>query len=170
MTRNKEPLPAREIAVIGEVDDWEEDVIKAILKVPAGGACTFYIDSGGGSVFGALAVLTLIRQRRLQATAIVLGECSSAAVLLFAACQRRYVTPHSVLLFHRMRGQSEKRLLPDDAVAWARHFEDMERSIEELQVRLFGKAEESVRRWTLTGQYVTGPELVAEGLAELLDI
>jgi len=170
MTKSREkPLP-RDIAVVGEVDDWEEDVIKALLKVPAGGSCTFYIDSGGGSVFGVLAVLTLLRQRRLQATAIVLGECSSAAVLLFAACQRRFVTSYSVLLFHRMRGQSEKRLVSNDALAWAQHFEEMEKTIEDLQVRLFGKAEEQVRDWTLSGQYVIGPQLVAAGLAELLDI
>lgn len=170
MTKNREPLPTRDIALVGEIDDWEEEVIKALLKVPTSGTCTFYIDSGGGSVFGALAVLTLLRQRRLQATAIVLGECSSAALLVFAACQRRLVTPFSVLLFHRMRGHSEKRIVSNDALAWARHFEEMEKSIEDLQVRLFGRAEEAVRHWTLTGQYVTGPQLVAEGLAELLDL
>jgi ATP-dependent protease ClpP protease subunit len=170
MARSKRPPAPREIAVIGEVDDWEEDVVKALLKVRPGGTCSLYIDSGGGSVFGALAVLTLIRQRRIQATGVVLGECSSAALLLFAACQRRLVTPYSIFLFHRMRGQSEKRIVSNDALAWARHFEELEKCIEDLQVRLFGKADDLVQQWTVSGQYVTGPQLVAAGLAEMMEV
>ena len=70
-----------EISLIGEVDDWEDDVIKALLDVPAGGECVFYFDTMGGSVYGALAVTTLIRQRQLRCTGVVLGECSSASLL-----------------------------------------------------------------------------------------
>jgi ATP-dependent Clp protease protease subunit len=169
MAKSKKP-PAGEIAVVGEVDDWEEEVVKALLEIPAGGECVFYIDSAGGSVFGALAVLTLMRQRRLKGTAVVLGECSSAALLLFAACGRRVVTPYSTLLFHRMRWQSEKRISSGEAVHWARHFDDMERDIDDLQVRLFGKAEAEVLAWTAESRYVTGPQLVAAGLAEMLEL
>ena len=159
-----------EIAVVGEVDDWEAEVVKALLEVPAGGECVFYIDSAGGSVFGALAILTLLRQRRLTASAVVLGECSSAALLLFAACRRRWVTRYSTLLFHRMRWQSDKRVGSDEAFRWARHFEDMEKDLDALQAQLFGTAEEQIRTWTRGGYYVTGPELVAAGLAELLPL
>lgn len=161
---------AVEIAVVGEVDDWEEDVIKALLEVPAGGEFIFYIDSAGGSVFGALAVLTLMRHRKLKGTAIVLGECSSAALLLFAACSRRIVTPYSTLLFHRMRWQSEKRIGSREAFHWAKHFEEMESDIDDLQVRLFGAAEGQVRTWTAGSHYVTGPQIVAAGLAEMLEL
>jgi ATP-dependent Clp protease, protease subunit len=169
MAKSKKP-PAGEIAVVGEVDDWEEEVVKALLDVPAGGECVFFIDSAGGSVFGALAVLTLMRQRRLKGTAVVLGECSSAAILLFAACERRVVTPYSTLLFHRMRWQSEKRIASAEALHWARHFDEMERDIDDLQVRLFGKAEAEVRAWTAESRYVTGPQVVAAGLAEMLEL
>jgi ATP-dependent protease ClpP protease subunit len=162
--------PPGEIAVIGEVDDWETDVVKALLEVPAGGECVFYIDSAGGSVFGALAVLTLLRHRQLKGTAVVLGECSSAALLLFAACRQRFVTRYSTLLFHRMRWQSEKHIQSREAVLWAKHFDDMERDLDDLQVQLFGAAEEQVRAWTAEGRYVTGPQLAAAGLAEMLDL
>ncbi|HVS34607.1 MAG TPA: ATP-dependent Clp protease proteolytic subunit [Gemmataceae bacterium] len=168
-TRKAAKAPA-DIAVVGEVDDWESEVVKALLEVPPGGDCVFYIDSAGGSVFGALAVLTLLRQRRLGASAVVLGECSSAALLLFAACRRRWVTRYSTLLFHRMRWQSEKRVNAVEARHWARHFEDMEKDIDELQVRLFGAAEQQVREWTAEGRYVTGPEMAAAGLAEMLEL
>jgi len=37
-------------------------------------------------------------------------------------------------------------------------------------VRLFGGAEKQVREWTSTGSYVTGAQLVAAGLAELMEL
>jgi ATP-dependent Clp protease, protease subunit len=159
-----------EIPVIGDVDDWEADVVKELLHLRPGGECIFYIDSAGGSVYGALAVLTLMRHKQLSGTAVVLGECSSAALLLFAACRRRLVTPYSTLLFHRMRWQSEKRVGSEEAYLWAKHFEEMEKDVDNLQVQLFGAAEEQVRTWTRGSYYVTGPELVAAGLAELLPV
>jgi ATP-dependent protease ClpP protease subunit len=159
-----------EIPLVGEVDDWEDDAVKALLEVPTGGECVFYIDSMGGSVYGALAITTLIRQRQLRCTGVVLGECSSASVLIFAACRKRVVTRYSTLLFHRMRWQSEKRVGAEEAHRWARHFEEMEKEIDELQARLFGVSDEVVRQWTASSRYISGAELVAAGLAELLEI
>jgi ATP-dependent protease ClpP protease subunit len=170
MAKKKAAARPPEIAVIGDVDDWEGDVIQALLEVPPGGKCTFYIDSAGGSVYGALAVLTLLKHRRVEATGVILGECSSAAILLFAACRRRYVTPYSTLLFHRMRWQSEKRVAAEEAFLWAKHFEEMEKDLDNLQAELFGAAEEQVRTWTKGSYYVSGPQLVAAGLAEMLPL
>jgi len=170
VAKNKPRKKPPEIAVVGEVDDWEADVVHALLDVPRGGECVFYIDSAGGSVYGALAAFTLMRYRELTGTAVVLGECSSAALLLFAACKKRIVTPYSNFLFHRMRWQSEKRIGSGEAALWANHFDAMEKDIDVLQAKLFSKAEEQVRAWTEAGQYVTGRELVAAGLADMLEI
>jgi len=69
-----------------------------------------------------------------------------------------------------MRWQSEKRVGSEEAYLWAKHFEEMEKDVDNLQVQLFGAAEEQVRTWTRGGYYVTGPQLVAAGLAELLPV
>jgi hypothetical protein len=69
-----------------------------------------------------------------------------------------------------MRWQSEKRVSAPEALHWARHFEDMERDLDDLQARLFGAAEKQVREWTAGGCYVTGPQVAAAGLAELLEL
>ena len=167
-TRTRKKIP--EIPVIGEVDDWESEVVRALLDIPRGGECVFYIDSAGGSVYGALAVLTLMRYRQLTATAVVLGECSSAALLLFAGCKRRLVTAHSILFFHRMRWQSEKRVGAEEAFLWAKHFDEMEKEIDALQARLFGSAQEQVQAWTHAGRYVTGVQVVEAGLAKMLEL
>src|SRR5262249_34673738 len=160
----------RDIPVIGDVDDYEADVVKALLELEPGSECTFYIDSAGGSVYGALAILTLIRHRGLNATGIVLGECSSAALLLFAACRNRLVTPYSTLFFHQMRWQSEKRVAAQEAAVWAQHFEQLEKDIDDLQVRLFGGAEGRIRSWFASSRYVSGREVAAAGLAELIEM
>jgi ATP-dependent Clp protease protease subunit len=159
-----------EIALIGDVDDWESDAIKQMLELPPGSDVVFYIDSAGGSVYGAVAVYTLMRQRRLRGTAVVLGECSSAALLLFAACEDRQVTRYSTLMFHRMRWQSEKRIIAEEAHLWARHFDELEKELDELQARLFGVAYEQVRTWTNGSCYVTGTEIAEAGLAKLLEV
>lgn len=166
-TKTRRP---REIAVIGDVEDWEEDVVKELLELKPGGECTLYIDSGGGSVTGALAVVTLLRHRRVRATAIVLGECSSAALLVFAACQRRVVTQHSTFLFHPIRWHSDKRVMASAALEWAKHFQTMEKEMDELQMRLFGSAAEDLRKWTTGDVYITGPQMVAAGLAEMFEL
>jgi ATP-dependent protease ClpP protease subunit len=169
MARKRAAQPV-EIVAVGEVDDWEQDAVKSLLEVPTGGEVVFYIDSAGGSVYSALALVTLLRQRRLRGTAVVLGECSSATLLLFAACPRRLVTRYSTLLFHRMRWQSEKDVISNEAVNWARHFEQLEGDLDELQVQLFGAAAPQVRTWTADGRYVSGPEVAEAGLAELFEI
>ncbi len=152
MTTDKKRKKPLEIALIGEVDDWENDVIKELLEAKPRRECEFYIDSMGGSVYGAIAVTTLIRRRDLQCTGIVLGECSSASLLIFAACQQRFVTRYSTLLFHRMRWQSDKRVEAREASLWSKHFEGMEKDVDDLQVRLFGTAEKLVRSWTEEGE------------------
>ena len=165
--KRRKPL---ELALIGEVDDWETDVIKELLDARPKRECVFYLDSMGGSVYGALAVTTLIRQRQLECTGIVLGECSSASILIFAACQKRLVTRYSTMLFHRMRWQSDKRVEAQEAARWAKHFEGMERDIDDLQARLFGSGEKQVREWTDKGIYVTGSQVAEAGLAELFEV
>jgi hypothetical protein len=73
-------------------------------------------------------------------------------------------------MFHRMRWQSEKRVAAEEAYLWAKHFEEMEKDLDNLQVQLFGGAEEQIRTWTRGSYYVTGAQMVAAGLAEMLTV
>ena len=41
---------------------------------------------------------------------------------------------------------------------------------DDLQARLFGSTDPAVREWTSGSHYVSGAQLVAAGLAELLEI
>lgn len=168
-SHDDEPSGPVEIAIVGDLTDHEADLTEKLLGVEPGGACTLYFDSPGGSPYCAMSLMTLIRMRRLDATGVVTGECSSAALWPFAACRRRVVTPFSVLLFHPMRWQSEENVGLAEAAEWARHFGSLERDMDTLLAELFNAPQELMAKWISPGRYVSGRELAAEGMAELLE-
>jgi len=159
-----------EIAVIGDLTDHESEVTDKLLGVEPGGECTLYIDSPGGSPYTALSLMTIMKLRGLRATGIVTGECSSAMLWPFAACERRYVTPFSVLLFHPMKWQSEEHVGLAEAAEWARHFGHLEDEMDELLAELFKAPRDLMDSWITPGRYVTGRELVKQGFAEMLEL
>ena len=158
-----------EIAIVGDLTDNESDMTDKLLDVPPGGECTLYFDSPGGSPYCAISLMSLIRLRGLRATGVVTGECSSAALWPFAACSHRLVTPFSVLLFHPMKWQSEEHVGLAEAAEWARHFGQLETEMDHLLAELFGLDQAEIARWISPGRYVSGSELAAAGLAEMID-
>jgi ATP-dependent protease ClpP protease subunit len=165
----QDDLPV-EIAFVGDLTDNEGDLTDRLLSVPPGGECTLFIDSPGGSPYCAISLTTLMVMRGIKATGIVCGECSSAALWPFAACQRRLVTPFSVLLFHPMKWQSEEHVGLAEAAEWARHFGDLESDMDSLLCRLFGKSHVELEQWIRPGRYVTGKEVADAGLAEMINV
>lgn len=158
-----------EITVCGDLTDRQSDLLEHFTNVPRGSRGMVYFDSCGGSVYTGVAIATLIQLRSLRTTAVVIGECSSAALMPFASCQQRFVTPHSTLLFHPMRWQSEEDVRLEEATEWARHFKEMETRLDVLLATLMNIPEETLRNWTRPGRFISGPELAAAGVATLID-
>jgi len=167
--RERQPEGRAEICLVGDLTEVEADVSEKLLDVEPGGECILYIDSLGGSPYSAMALTALVVLRGLRATAVVTGECSSAALWPFAACRRRMVTAYSVLLFHSMKWQSEENVALTEATEWARHFGQLERDMDQLLARMLGAPPETIEKWVREGRYVGGPELAKAGLAELID-
>lgn len=159
-----------EISLVGDLTDNEVELTDKLLGVEPGGECTLYIDSPGGSPYCAVSLMTLILLRGLRVTGIITGECSSAALWPFAACARRLVTPYSVLLFHPMKWQSEEHVGLAEAAEWARHFGHLEQDMDSLLAELFGVPTTEMEKWIKPGRYLSGPEMAAAGLAELIDL
>lgn len=173
------PLPCRdraprnddwEVALSGDLLEKSGDLAEKLMSVPRCSRGIIWFDSGGGSVYVGLALATLIRLRGLDAAGVVAGECSSAALLPFAACPRRFVTPHSTLLFHPIRWQSEEHVRLEEAAEWARHFKFVEADLDQLISRLFDFKLDRLSEWTRPGRFVTGVEMVDAGLATMLDL
>jgi ATP-dependent protease ClpP protease subunit len=168
--RHHDDDAAVEIAIVGDLTDSEAELTDRLLDIEPGGECTIYFDSPGGSPYCAVSLMTLIRIRNLRATGIVTGECSSATLWPFAACQRRIVTPFSVMLFHPMRWQSEENVGLAEAAEWARHFGQLEQDMDTLLAHLFGVDPDVMKNWINPGRYVSGRDLAAAGLAELIEL
>ena len=159
-----------EAGIFGDLTDKQTELFQQLLEVPRNSRGTIFFDSGGGSIYCGLALATLIKLRGLRAVGVVAGECSSATILPFAACERRFVTPHSTLLFHPIRWQSEEEVRLEEAAEWTRHFKLLETDMDGLLVRMLGVDPEKLQTWTRPGRFVSGPEFVAEGLAEMIDL
>jgi ATP-dependent Clp protease protease subunit len=159
-----------ELAIHGDLTDKQSDLVARLLEVPRKSRGTIYFDSCGGSAYVGLALASLIRLRGLQADAVVAGECSSAALMPFAACARRFVTMQSTLLFHPIRWQSEENVRLEEASEWARHFKQLEAELDQLLAKMFDCPLETLTQWTRPGRFVSGAEMVEAGLARPIDL
>jgi ATP-dependent protease ClpP protease subunit len=159
-----------EIAICGDLTEHESDIWEKLLAVPLGGECVLYFNSPGGSAYAALSLASLIVLRGISATGVVVGECSSAAIWPLAACRRRIVTAHSVLLFHPLKWESGEHVDISEAAEWARHFAHLERDMDGMLARLLGVAHEKLIAWMKPGRYVSGQEFAEAGLAELAEL
>ena len=164
------PEAPLEIAISGDLSEHEHDIYEKLLAVSPGGECTLYFNSPGGSAYAALSLASLIVLRGMNATGVVLGECSSAAIWPLAACRRRIVTAHSVLLFHPLKWESGEHVDIDEAAEWARHFAFLEQDMDAVLARLFGVSTDKLAGWMKPGRYVSGHELAAAGLAEIVEL
>lgn len=169
MQQNETPA-RQEFALVGDLTENESDLTERLLDLEPGSECTIFFDSPGGSPYSAMSLMSVIRLRGLKITGIVTGECSSAALWPFAACQRRLVTPFSVLLFHPMRWQSEEHVGLAEASEWARHFGQLEKDMDLLLAELLGIEPDQIDHWINPGRYVSGREMARAGLAEMIDL
>lgn len=161
--------PPWEYSICGDLTERQSELLEHFTEVPRGSKGVIYFDSCGGSVYTGLSLGTLIRLRALRVTAIVIGECSSAALIPFAACKQRLVTPHSTLLFHPMRWQSDEDVRLEEATEWARHFKDLETRMDSLLSTMMNVPHDLLQSWTRPGRFITGPELAEAGIASLFD-
>ncbi len=159
-----------EVGIFGDLTDKQAEMFGHLLDVPRNSRGTIFFDSGGGSTYVGLALASLIRLRGLNAIGVVTGECSSAAILPFAACQERYVTPHATLLFHPIRWQTDEDVRLEEAAEWARHFKVLEEDLDRLLSRLFDLPDSKLTKWTRPGRFVTGAEFAEAGLAKMVDL
>src|SRR6478752_530637 len=159
-----------EIAICGDLSEHEGDISEKLLSVSPGGECTLYFNSPGGSAYAALSLASLIVLRGMNVTGVVLGECSSAAIWPLAACKRRIVTAHSVLLFHPLKWESGEHVAIDEAAEWARHFAHLETDMDAVLARLLNISGDKLEAWMKPGRYVSGHELATAGLAEIVEL
>ncbi len=168
--REPEPTSEWEVGIYGDLTEKQADLINQLLELPRFSRGTIFFDSSGGSVYVGLALASLIRLRGLRAVGVVAGECSSAAILPWAACEERYTTPHATFLFHEIRWSSDGEVRFQEAAEWAKHFKFLEEDLDRLTARLLNFPEKKLQQWIRRGRFVTGQEVVDAGLAKMVDL
>jgi ATP-dependent protease ClpP protease subunit len=168
--RSGESRHGWEIAISGDLTDKQTELVEKLVELPPRSRGTIYFDSCGGSAYVGLSLGILIRLRGLDATGIVLGECSSAALVPFAACRRRFVTPISYLFFHPVRWSSDENVRIEEAAEWTRHFSVLEVDMDRYLAQAFGVPLEQLVAWTRPGRFFSGTELAETGIAKMIDL
>ncbi len=157
-----------EIALVDDLEKCEKDVLDALAGLPDGAECRILINSGGGSVYAGLGIATTIEMKKIRATGVVLADCSSSALLVFASCAERLVAPHASFLFHPMQWSSEERSRLPGAVGWAREFKRIEKVCCEWICSRLGIPEQRMRQWVHREIYITAEQMVEYGMARFL--
>jgi ATP-dependent protease ClpP protease subunit len=116
-----------------------------------------------------MAILSLILLKELRARAVVLGACSSAALLILAGCRTRLAMPYSVFQFHPVRWESGENVEKVEASEWARHFAWLEERCDELLAQLLETDISQIQEWSRSSRYLSGQELADAGLVQILD-
>lgn len=90
--------------VVGKInaDMMHELKEKLFIKALSEPNATFYIlfDTPGGSVVSSKSVYDCLKALSLHTIGVVIGECSSAGLILLAGCTERLSFKHSRFLFH----------------------------------------------------------------------
>jgi len=83
-------------AVVSQLLEWEEEGAER-------NAVTIIINSDGGNLTDAFAIIDSIKMSRFKVTTVGIGEISSAGAMILLAGDVRYMTDHAILMLHEPR-------------------------------------------------------------------
>lgn len=98
------------VEIYGDIgDSWDEDSVSAaelldVLSADRSADVELHVNSGGGSVFDAFAIMTALRNHPGTVTAYVDGLAASAASYLIAAADRVVMSSVAWLMVHNASG------------------------------------------------------------------
>lgn len=122
------------------------------------------INSDGGSSFGALALVNLMREHGRIDTLCV-GVALSGAADCLAAGRKRYIVPGSIAMLHQVSWELGREFAAN-LVKNAQFLERLNRDMAESLSRSTGKSVEELERDMATDFYLFGQEIIDYGLAD----
>lgn len=106
-------------------ENYERLVTKLLqLDVMGSREIIILIDSKGGDVGYALSLHDIIRSLRSKTKGVVIGECSSSALVVLQACTLRFAFPHAQFMFHTPKTTHTfpiNRRVNGHVQLWAKH-------------------------------------------------
>ena len=122
------------------------------------------ISSGGGSFEVSLSIFSFLQQLPQDLTTIALGCTESAAAIIYMAGKTRFVTPTTLLQFHR--GLFSMNNCPyAEVMSTARYYLKKHRLMAEILADAAKISIKTSTRWLRDGASFSADEAVAKGLA-----
>ena len=83
------------------VEDQYPERIRGFLKEAAGKELDVYINSPGGSVFAAMAIVNMLRRHDAQTTCYIDGLAASSASVIALSCNKVVMPKNTFLMIHK---------------------------------------------------------------------
>lgn len=124
------------------------------------------IQSPGGQVTAALAILDAMQLCGCDVNTYVFGEAASAAALLASAGKRRFIAPNAEMMIHQPLGGASGQAT--DIERTARHILKIKKRLHTILARNTGKPFETICEDCERDHYLDAGEAIAYGLADEL--
>lgn len=84
---------------IGDPSDYR-DLISLLFNADEDDSFNFFINSEGGQLYSALAIIEGLKHTTAQVTAVIVGECHSAASMIAMYCHQMAVLDSAHMMIH----------------------------------------------------------------------
>jgi len=154
----------RQLFLFGELNDERAATICEALLAEPEGEWTLFINSDGGSSFGALALVNLLKAHGRVDT-VCLGVAMSGAADVLAAGRRRSIVPNAICMVHQVSwdlGQEFAANLMKNAA----FLERLNQQMTAMLARDTGRSIAQLEADTVHDFYLFGQEILDYGLAD----
>lgn len=128
-----------------------------------------YINSGGGSVFAAMAIYNMIERHKGAVTITVAGLAASAATIITSAKNARVIMPvGSMMMVHPVRIHAPG-MTADELKQAAENLEKVQSAVKDIYIGKTGKPAADIDNLMNKESYLTAREAVDLGFADELD-
>lgn len=134
---------SRVLRLFGRIDPTVTNKLRdAFLQLDSLGnhEITLLIDSPGGDITPTLDLFNVIKLLRSEVRGLVVGECSSAALVLLQSCERRIACKESRFLYHSWTANRSFRLDADANVDFERWINERMRSEHGIEEMILARA------------------------------
>jgi ATP-dependent Clp protease protease subunit len=161
--------------LVGEIDeDTINDCVQWIvyenLRPTPSKVLTLYINSTGGDLYQAFALIDIMRHSQLPIRTIGIGSCMSAAFLIFASGTdgERYAAPNTSFMCHQHTSGGEAKF--HDIKAEMKENESLNQKMIEIIREATGLAPSVIKKKLLPASdvYLSAQEVIDLGVADKL--
>lgn len=165
----------RSIYLFDPIFSWTaENLIKDLLEMNSQSkeAINIFINSPGGVVIDALGIIDVMNAIESPINTIILGEASSAASLIAASGDKRFISPNSEVMIHEAAicgyGMIDTR--DEKFLKVLKRVEEVNQKVNGLYAKVTGKSLEEINTIMSSKDdtFMTAKEAIAFGLADTI--